>query len=156
MGHPFPSLKIAPSHGGSGSTSRSTRVLNPNGISIGSAVFAGFTTVTDRATDHTTRSATIGHIYVRSTAMRPKYRLWDHTLYEYNVARLYCNLFISWHSCTDSSCRHVLIAFGWCLGQWTRVYDKLCTACRPPTGQMQCQFATRLQWVDTCAVVKAN
>jgi len=29
-----------------------TRVHNPNGISIGSAVFVGLTTVTDRPTDH--------------------------------------------------------------------------------------------------------
>jgi len=40
-----------------------TRVLNPNGISIGSAYFAGFTGVTDRQstdrpTDHSTRSVT--------------------------------------------------------------------------------------------------
>ena len=53
-----------------------TRVQNPNGISIGSAVFAGLTSVrdrqTDRPTDHATRSVTIGRIYVRSTAMRPK------------------------------------------------------------------------------------
>ena len=27
--------------------------------------------LTDRPTDHATRSVTIGHIYVRSTAMRP-------------------------------------------------------------------------------------
>jgi len=51
------------------------RVLNPNGISIGSAVLAGLTTVTDRQTDrptdHATRSVRIGRIYVRSTAMRP-------------------------------------------------------------------------------------
>ena len=32
----------------------STRVLNPNAISIGSAVFAGLTTVTDRQTDRQT------------------------------------------------------------------------------------------------------
>ena len=38
----------------------SIRVHIPNGISIGSAVFAGFVVVTDRQTDH----ATIGHIYV--------------------------------------------------------------------------------------------
>ena len=31
-----------------------TRVLNPNGILIGSAVFAGLTTATDRTTDHAT------------------------------------------------------------------------------------------------------
>jgi len=58
-----------------------TRVLNPNGISIGSAVFAGHTSVTDRPThrqtnrptDYGTRWVTIGRIYARSrlTAMRP-------------------------------------------------------------------------------------
>jgi len=44
-----------------------------NRISIGAAVFAGLTTVTDRLTYHATRSVTIGRIYVRSrpTAMRP-------------------------------------------------------------------------------------
>jgi len=31
-----------------------TRVLNPNGISIGSAVLAGLTSVTDRQTDRQT------------------------------------------------------------------------------------------------------
>ena len=49
-----------------------TQVLNPNGSSIGSAVFAGLTSVTDRPTDHATRWVRIGRIYVRSTAMRPK------------------------------------------------------------------------------------
>jgi len=50
-----------------------TQVLNPNGISIGSAFFAGLTTVTDRPTDRTTRSTlTIVRIYVRSTAMQPE------------------------------------------------------------------------------------
>ena len=44
-----------------------TRVLNPNGISIGSAVFTGLTSVTDRPTDHATQSVTIDHIYVHST-----------------------------------------------------------------------------------------
>ena len=48
-----------------------TRVSNRNGISIGSAFFAGITSVTDRPTDHATRSVTTGRIYVRSTAMRP-------------------------------------------------------------------------------------
>jgi len=52
-----------------------TRLSIPNGISIGSAVFAGHTIVTDRPTDrtinHATRSITIGRIYVRSYAMRP-------------------------------------------------------------------------------------
>jgi len=48
---PF-SLKIAPSHGGSGLPSNtwflgSTRVLNENNIEIGAAVFAWLTSVTD-------------------------------------------------------------------------------------------------------------
>jgi len=46
---------------------RPIRIYNPNGISIDSAVFAGLSSVTDRQTDHATRSVTIGHIYVRST-----------------------------------------------------------------------------------------
>ena len=55
MEHPFP-LKIAPSHGGSGPLSNTwlpgpTRVINPNGILIGAAVFAGLTSVTDIQTD---------------------------------------------------------------------------------------------------------
>ena len=44
-----------------------TRVLKPNGISIGSAVFARLTSVTDRPSDHVTRSVTICRFYVRST-----------------------------------------------------------------------------------------
>ena len=80
---PF-TLKIASSHEGSEPLSNTwflvpTRAHNPNGISIGSAVFAGLTSVTDRQTDqptdrptdHATRSVRIGRIYVRSTAMRP-------------------------------------------------------------------------------------
>jgi len=39
--------------------------LSPNGISIGSAVFAGLTSVTDRQTDHATRSVTLDRIYIR-------------------------------------------------------------------------------------------
>ena len=68
-GQYYPSpLKIAPSNGGSGTPSNTwflahTQVHNPNGISIGSAVFAGLTIVTDRLTDHAT-SITIGRIYV--------------------------------------------------------------------------------------------
>jgi len=56
---PFP-LKIAPSHGGIWTPwfSGLTRVLNPNGISIGAAVFAGLTSVTDRKTDRPTDHAT--------------------------------------------------------------------------------------------------
>ena len=52
MGCPF---KISPSHWGSEPLSNTwflgpTQVLNPNGISIGSAVFAGLTSVTDGQT----------------------------------------------------------------------------------------------------------
>jgi len=43
-----------------------TRVLNPNGISIDSAVFAGLTSVTDRPTDHAIRLVTTDCIYIRS------------------------------------------------------------------------------------------
>jgi len=70
--------------GGSGPPSntwfpRHTQVLNPNGSSIGAAVFTELTSVTDlqtdrptdRPTDHATRSVRIGRIYVRGTAMRP-------------------------------------------------------------------------------------
>jgi len=46
-------------------------VLNPNGILMGSAVFAGLTSVTDRPTDHATRSVTMCRIYIRSTAIQP-------------------------------------------------------------------------------------
>jgi len=61
VGRPFP-LKTAPSDGGSGSPSNTwfpgpTGVLNPNGISIGSAVLAGLTSVTDRPLYTTTTSA---------------------------------------------------------------------------------------------------
>ena len=45
-----------------------TRVLNPNGISIGLPQFAGLASVqTDRLTDHATRSVGIDRIYVYST-----------------------------------------------------------------------------------------
>jgi len=75
-GRPSP-LKIAPIHGWMWTPSNTcfpgpTRVLNPNGISIGSAVFAGLISVTDRPTDPGTRSVTVGRIYVQSTVMRPK------------------------------------------------------------------------------------
>ena len=62
--------------GGSGPQSNTwfpgpTQVLNPKGSSIGAAVFAGLTSVTDKPTDHATRSVRIGGIYVGSTAMQP-------------------------------------------------------------------------------------
>jgi len=78
-GTPLFPLKIAPSHGGSGPPYEydtwlpgPTPVLNPNSISIGSAILAGLTSVTDRPIDHATWSVTTDRIYVRSTAMRSK------------------------------------------------------------------------------------
>jgi len=84
MGRPFP-LKIALCRG-SGRPSNLparlchmvlglTRVHNPNGMSIGSAVLhdtRSSVRQTDRQTDHATPSVTIGRIYLRSTAMRTK------------------------------------------------------------------------------------
>jgi len=66
MGRPF-SPQNCPFPWGSGPPSNTwfpgpTRVLNPNGISIGWA--AGLTSVADRPTDHVTRSVIIGCIYV--------------------------------------------------------------------------------------------
>ena len=54
-----------------------TQTVRYGGISIGSAVFAGLTTVADRQTDrhrerptdHTTQSVTIDRIFVRSTVV---------------------------------------------------------------------------------------
>jgi len=58
MGRTFP-LKIALPMGGSGPPSNTwfpgpTCVLNPNGSSIGAAVFAGLISVTERQTDRQT------------------------------------------------------------------------------------------------------
>jgi len=68
-GRPFP-LKIVPSHRGNphlirGSLCPPTLVLNPNGISIGSAIFSGLTSVTDQPTDYATRSVRIDRMYGR-------------------------------------------------------------------------------------------
>jgi len=43
---------------------RSTRVLNPHGISIGAAIFAGLTSETDQPTDHATQSVTVARFYL--------------------------------------------------------------------------------------------
>jgi len=74
---PSPPPKNCPfQSGGSGPPSNTwlpgpTRVLNPDGISIGWAVSAGLTSVTHRQTDRqTTLLSLFGHIYVRSTAMQ--------------------------------------------------------------------------------------
>jgi len=58
MGRPL-SPRMAPSHGGSGPPSNTwfpgpTQILNPNDISISTALFAGLTSVTDRPTDRQT------------------------------------------------------------------------------------------------------
>jgi len=50
---------------------RPTQLHNPNGMSIGSAIFAGLTIVTDRQADHTTPSVAIGDIYVCSNVKQP-------------------------------------------------------------------------------------
>ena len=48
-----------------------TEVHNPKGISVCSVIFATFAIVTDRQTNHSTPSVTIGCIYVRSAAVWP-------------------------------------------------------------------------------------
>jgi len=47
-------------------TAQDKSVIGPQpiSISIGSAIFAGLSTVTDRQTDHATRTLTVGCIYV--------------------------------------------------------------------------------------------
>jgi len=50
----------------------SNRVHNPNGISIGSAIFAGLTSVTDQPTDRPRYSVYNNMPYLHSTAMQPK------------------------------------------------------------------------------------
>jgi len=66
---PFP--KIAPSQGVIWTPSNRwflepTRVHNPNGISIGSAVFAGLTTVTDGPTDRPRYSICNNMLHLRT------------------------------------------------------------------------------------------
>jgi len=68
----FP-LKIAPSHG-SGPLSNTwfpgpIRVLSPNGISIGSAVLAGLTSMTDRQTDRPRNSVGNNRPHLRCDAV---------------------------------------------------------------------------------------
>jgi len=74
-------LLIDPSHEGSVSPSNTwflgpTQILNPNGIWIGSAVFAQLTTECPYTLQWDACSSlkivTIGHIYIRSTAMWPR------------------------------------------------------------------------------------
>ena len=48
-----------------------TRVHNPNGITIGSAIFAWFTIVTDRLTDRPSYSLCNNRLHVHSPAMQP-------------------------------------------------------------------------------------
>jgi len=61
----------------------SIRDHSPNGISIGSAVFAGLTAVTDRQTDRPRRYSVCTnrpHLHIRSTAMRPNNNNWSKQL----------------------------------------------------------------------------
>jgi len=86
---PFPPSKLPLPMGGSRPPSNTwfpgpTQVLNPNCISISSAVLAELTRVTDRPTDHSTRSVTIDSICVRSTVMRPN----NNNNYYYYLAHL--------------------------------------------------------------------
>jgi len=75
-GRPFPS-KLPISIGGSGPPSNALIPCahwspQPKRHLDLLAVFEGLSSVTDRPTDHATRSVTKDRIYVRSTAMRPK------------------------------------------------------------------------------------
>ena len=54
-----------------------TRVHIPNGISIGSAVFAGLTVVTDRQTDRPRYSVYSNKLHLASAAMRPNKNGYD-------------------------------------------------------------------------------
>jgi len=69
--------KIAQSHGGSGPHLIHGSLVyaspQPKRHFDRFSRFAGLTTVTDRPTDHASRSVTTGRICVRSTAMRPNY-----------------------------------------------------------------------------------
>jgi len=77
-GMPLSPLKIAPSYRGYGPHLIHGSWAHPS-ISIGSAIFAGLTAVTDRQTDwptdHTTWLVTTGCIYVHSTTMQPNNKL---------------------------------------------------------------------------------
>jgi len=69
-GLPLP-LEIVPSHGGSGPPSNTwfpgpTRVLNPNGILIGSAIFSGLQSWQTTLLTVATQSVRICRIYVHS------------------------------------------------------------------------------------------
>jgi len=59
-------LKIAPTHGVIWPSLQPERYLGRFSVS------AGLTTVTNRVTDHASRSVTIGRTYVRGTAIRPE------------------------------------------------------------------------------------
>jgi len=61
-GPPLPMGEIWTPHVIHGSLCPLESTRNPNGISTCSASFAGLTIVTDRQTDHATRSVRIGHI----------------------------------------------------------------------------------------------
>ena len=85
MGRPLSPQNLPLPMGGFGPPSNTwftgpTQVLNPNGSSIGAAVFAGLTSVRDRSTDRQTDRPrySVGknqpHLRTYSTAMRPKNR----------------------------------------------------------------------------------
>jgi len=75
---------------------------NPNGISIGSAIFAGLTSVTGRSRDHTIRSVTICRIYVRSSAMQPN-NIAKSDLSNKTIRHEVINLFCGRHATDDTT-----------------------------------------------------
>ena len=72
-----------------------TRVLIPSGILIGSTIFAGLTSVTDRQTDHAARSVTVGRVCVRSTAMRHNNNSTMHRMVMLSNAGKECTNFVN-------------------------------------------------------------
>jgi len=113
-GTPLPQ-KIAPFHRGIWTPSKTrfpglTRVLNANSISIGSAVLQGSlvwqTSLTDRPTDHATRSVTTGRKYVR-LANKSRYHQILHVHIIYVFIYFSSNFF--------------LLSFNWILGKYNRI-----------------------------------
>jgi len=72
-----------------------TRVLNPNGISIGSPIIAGLTSVTDIPTDQATQSVTIDNIQVHSMrSNKDTKHSWENHYYYYYFQFLFnCHSF---------------------------------------------------------------
>jgi len=131
-----------------------TRVLNPNNISIGSAVFAGLTSVTDWPTDHATLSGTTGCICVHSTAMWPKnsaakeltpallHEYQDRTVYSDDLAFLFIVFFII-SSVFFGSVRQIRLATHQLVGK--REYSLSC--CKQYTNACELMSCILAFWV---------